>query len=104
MPHPRPALFGAGASHPRGCCAGPAASAPGRLWNLGISIGTRRALESVMHVNEVMSAPVFTCAVTDTLNKPAALMWEHDCGCVPVVDHHGKVIAMITDRDICIAA
>ena len=31
-------------------------------------------------------------------------MWEHDCGCIPVVDADGKVIGMITDRDICMAS
>jgi CBS domain-containing protein len=31
-------------------------------------------------------------------------MWERDCGSVPVVDAEGKPIAMITDRDICMAA
>jgi CBS domain-containing protein len=31
-------------------------------------------------------------------------MWERDCGAVPVVDGEGKVVAMITDRDVCMAA
>jgi len=31
-------------------------------------------------------------------------MWEGDCGAVPVVTEDRKVIGMITDRDICIAA
>jgi CBS-domain-containing membrane protein len=31
-------------------------------------------------------------------------MWDHDCGCVPVVDHNGILIGMLTDRDICMAA
>jgi CBS domain-containing protein len=31
-------------------------------------------------------------------------MWERDCGVVPVVDDAGKVLAMITDRDVCMAA
>jgi CBS domain-containing protein len=31
-------------------------------------------------------------------------MWDNDCGCVPVVDEAGVVVAMITDRDICMAA
>jgi CBS domain-containing protein len=31
-------------------------------------------------------------------------MWEGDCGAVPVIDDRGKVVGMITDRDICIAA
>jgi CBS domain-containing protein len=34
----------------------------------------------------------------------ARLMWEGDCGAVPVVTDDRKVIGMITDRDICIAA
>jgi len=32
------------------------------------------------------------------------LMWEHDCGCVPVVDSGGHVIGMLTDRDVCMGA
>jgi CBS-domain-containing membrane protein len=32
-----------------------------------------------------------------------AVMWEHDCGQLPVVDDERRVIAVITDRDICIA-
>jgi CBS domain-containing protein len=30
-------------------------------------------------------------------------MWEGDCGALPVVSDEGRVIGMITDRDICIA-
>jgi CBS domain-containing protein len=32
------------------------------------------------------------------------IMWESDCGCVPVVECDGTVVGMITDRDICMAA
>jgi CBS domain-containing protein len=31
------------------------------------------------------------------------LMWEQDCGVLPVVKADGKVSGMITDRDICVA-
>lgn len=31
-------------------------------------------------------------------------MWEHDVGVLPVVDDRGQVVAMITDRDVCMAA
>jgi CBS domain-containing protein len=31
-------------------------------------------------------------------------MWENDCGCVPVIDADARPIAMITDRDVCMAA
>jgi CBS domain-containing protein len=34
----------------------------------------------------------------------AKIMWDCDCGTVPVVTEELKVIGMITDRDICIAA
>jgi CBS domain-containing protein len=31
-------------------------------------------------------------------------MWDRDCGIVPVVDPSRKVVGIVTDRDICIAA
>jgi len=45
-----------------------------------------------------------TCAPEDPLYRPAQIMWEHDCGCVPVVDDSGRLSGIITDRDICMAA
>jgi len=57
-----------------------------------------------MFVKELMSKAVASCAPSDTLNRAAQLMWNCDCGCIPVVDEGGKPISMITDRDICMAA
>jgi len=57
-----------------------------------------------MKVEQVMRQPVKTCRPEDTLNTAAQIMWEHDCGCVPVVDTEDRVVGMITDRDICMAA
>jgi CBS domain-containing protein len=31
-------------------------------------------------------------------------MWDSDCGALPVLNVHGTVMGMITDRDICMAA
>jgi CBS domain-containing protein len=31
-------------------------------------------------------------------------MWDGDFGCVPVVGDDGRVVGIITDRDICMAA
>ena len=31
-------------------------------------------------------------------------MWDHNCGCVPVADENLKVLGILTDRDICMAA
>lgn len=57
-----------------------------------------------MIIAEVMKRGVYTCSPTDTLQVPAQIMWEHDCGSVPIVDQDGRVVGMITDRDICMAA
>ncbi len=57
-----------------------------------------------MRVAEIMTSPVATCADTARLNDAARVMWECDCGSVPVVDGGGRLRGMITDRDICMAA
>jgi CBS-domain-containing membrane protein len=57
-----------------------------------------------MKVEQVMQQAVHTCRPAETLNTAAQMMWDHDCGCVPVVDAGDCVIGMITDRDICMAA
>ena len=56
-----------------------------------------------MKVHEIMTTAVGSCGLGDNLAAVARIMWEKDCGSVPVVDSGGKVIGMITDRDICMA-
>lgn len=57
-----------------------------------------------MKVNELMVREVRSVAAGDSLSEAARIMWEHDCGCVPVVDQELHVTGMLTDRDICMAA
>jgi CBS domain-containing protein len=57
-----------------------------------------------MYVKDIMSHPAVTCPTSSTLDQAARLMWEFDCGVVPVVDDAGHVCGMVTDRDICMAA
>lgn len=57
-----------------------------------------------MKVKEIMTANAKACTLTDNLAEAARLMWETDCGIVPVVAEGGKVVGLITDRDICMAA
>lgn len=57
-----------------------------------------------MQAQDLMSHPAVTCQVSDPLTVPAHLMWEHDCGAIPVVREDGKLAGMITDRDLCMAA
>ena len=58
-------------------------------------------------VEQLMSLGVATCRPDDRLGTAACIMWEHDCGVVPVtVPEAGgeRVVGMLTDRDICMAA
>jgi CBS domain-containing protein len=57
-----------------------------------------------MKISQLMTKDVATCHPEDPLNRAAQIMWDHDCGCVPVVDDAGRIQGMITDRDICMAA
>jgi predicted transcriptional regulator len=50
-----------------------------------------------------MTGGVETCSPQDSLATAAQRMCEADCGVLPVV-RDGRVVGMITDRDICIAA
>lgn len=52
----------------------------------------------------LMTLDTQACQAEDSLHRAAQLMWENDCGSVPVVDSDRRVIGMITDRDICMAA
>ena len=56
-----------------------------------------------MNVDQLMSRNVKTCTPNDTLEIAARIMWENDCGVVPVVDSDGRAVGMITDRDVCMA-
>jgi CBS domain-containing protein len=51
-----------------------------------------------------MTKKVKTCFTSDNLATAAQVMWEHDCGCVPVLNEQGSVAGMLTDRDVCMAA
>lgn len=57
-----------------------------------------------MRVHELMSRQVHTCRSSDSLEAAAQVLWDHDIGAVPVVDDKGRVVGMLTDRDLCMAA
>jgi len=50
-----------------------------------------------------MSREVIICTPDMELARVGWLMWEGDCGSLPVV-HEGKIAGVITDRDLCMAA
>jgi len=56
-----------------------------------------------MKVKDAMSkAPVF-CNLETNLGAAVEMLWDHNCGILPVVDSQRKVVGVITDRDIAIA-
>lgn len=57
-----------------------------------------------MTVADIMTKDVFTCKREDSLEVPARLMWDHDCGCIPIVDDERRPVGILTDRDVCMAA
>jgi CBS domain-containing protein len=59
-----------------------------------------------MKVADLMTRGAHTCRAGESLADAARIMWEHDCGFVPVVDDNGsgRLVGAITDRDICMAA
>jgi CBS domain-containing protein len=54
-------------------------------------------------VQDLITSNVKSCRPETSLAAAAVDMWENDCGALPVVDGEGKVIGLITDRDIAIA-
>jgi len=56
-----------------------------------------------MKVRDLMTKTVACCHSETNLAAAGALMWETDCGVLPVVDERRKVTGVLTDRDVCIA-
>jgi CBS domain-containing protein len=54
-----------------------------------------------MRVADLMTKSAVSCKLDDRLSVAANLMWDCDCGAIPVVDSSNSVKGMITDRDIC---
>lgn len=67
----------------------------------------RKGDSAGMRVEQVMTPNVEACRPGDSLDAAARIMWGRDCGCVPVVEPAGgsaRLVGIITDRDVCMAA
>ena len=56
-----------------------------------------------MTLQDVMTKQVTTCRPETNLAIASALMWENDCAALPVLDEAGRLVGILTDRDVCIA-
>ncbi|WP_372625566.1 CBS domain-containing protein [Arsukibacterium sp.] len=56
-----------------------------------------------MKIKSCMNPDIRSINAAETLQQAARIMWEADCGALPVLDDHNQAIGMITDRDIAMA-
>lgn len=56
-----------------------------------------------MNAADVMQEQVGVVRLDEHLDRAAQVMWERDCGFVPVVDDAGELVGTLTDRDLCMA-
>lgn len=57
-----------------------------------------------MKVQDVMNREPHAVRIVDRLDEVARIMWEQDCGFVPVVDGANTLVGVVTDRDLCMAS
>jgi CBS domain-containing protein len=55
-----------------------------------------------MKVIDVMTGTAFYCSPHTNLGSAAELLWNQNCGILPIVDNQ-KVVGVVTDRDLFIA-
>ena len=61
----------------------------------------------MMFVKELMTSNPRVCAKEASLDDAARIMWEADCGMVPIaerVDGRDRLVGVVTDRDVSMAA
>jgi CBS domain-containing protein len=56
-----------------------------------------------MKVRDIMTKPPQTCRLETPLGIASRRMNEADCGTLAVLDHHGRVGGILTDRDLAMA-
>ena len=56
-----------------------------------------------MNVRDVMTPGPASCTAGINLGAAVEILWNDNCGMLPVIDGDERVISVITERDICIA-
>jgi CBS domain-containing protein len=56
-----------------------------------------------MKVHDVMTQPPQTCSLATTMAEASRRMKGAGCGSLVVLNHHGRLAGIITDRDIALA-
>ena len=56
-----------------------------------------------MRVSAIMTTTPAACSSKANLGTAIEMLWSRNCGMLPVVSDEGKVIGVVTDRDLCVA-
>jgi CBS domain-containing protein len=56
-----------------------------------------------MKVKDVMMGTPACCTAETNLGVAVEILWNRNCGILPIVNAEQKVVGVVTDRDICIA-
>jgi CBS domain-containing protein len=56
-----------------------------------------------MRVEDVMTKDVTFCSPATNAAAAAEIMWNRDCGILPILEESGRLVGLVTDRDLFIA-
>lgn len=56
-----------------------------------------------MKVKDIMTKSVSSCDQQTNLSAASLMMWDGDCGVLPVMGEDTKIMGVVTDRDIAMA-
>ena len=56
-----------------------------------------------MQVAEIMTKDVCSCSPGMNAATAAEFMWKRNCGSIPIVGDAGRVVGIVTDRDLFLA-
>ncbi len=56
-----------------------------------------------MKVRDAMMRTPAYCSSETNLGAAVEILWNRNCGILPVVDSKQRVIGLVTDRDLCVA-
>lgn len=56
-----------------------------------------------MRVKDIMVRTAASCAPRTNLGAAVEILWNRNCGILPIINEEEKVIGVVTDRDLCVA-
>lgn len=56
-----------------------------------------------MKVKDIMVRAAASCAPRTNLGAAVEILWNRNCGILPIINEEEKVIGVVTDRDLCVA-